>query len=486
MSVVKYQGLVPTGLPQRKPYLNLTLPERQALNGVVGIPPMGGPGGPGGPDGPGGPGGPPGGPGGPPGGGAEQATIFIKDGELSQESAQQYLYGGKVDASSGKGLRIVAYKGDIGGIYVEGSSSDFTLEDSAISLSGDGMGLGGKVAGFGVSDHGHLTVKNCVVDMNGASRTACSNGQSGILKVYDSMMISHGAPYGEDAPEGSPKMGPPAALEIAGNCRTHCTVDHAFSYFYNSTIMTDGWAALSTDMAEGFVYMEANDCRVIATKSGYGAYADTCCHDVFNRCYFQTGCMAGIMAGICDMTFRDCVCDCGTYFVLMHCVMGQNSEVGDLVVKNSKIHSGKATVIIKSQNALIDMENTQVESDAGIFLHSVWNDDREATKVHGQEVYGIQVKLKDMEVKGDVLHEDPERRMHLYLTSAALIGAIQNAELEMDSGSRWYATGDSVVKLYGAPEEAQIDAPAGVTIQATGMEAGEYTLISGGKLIVTV
>jgi hypothetical protein len=305
------------------------------------------------------------------------------------------------------------------------------------------------------------------------------------MKVYDSVMISHGAPYGDDAPEGGPKMGPPAALEIAGNCRTHCTVDHAFSYFYGSTIMTDGWAALSTDMAEGFVYMEANDCRVIATKSGYGAYADTCCHDVFNRCHFQTGCMAGIMAGICDMTFRDCDCDCGTYFVLMHCVMGQNSEVGDLVVRDSRIHSKKATVLIKSQNALIDMERTKIQSDAGIFLHSIWNDDREATKVHGQEVYGIQVKLKDMDVTGDVLHEDPERRMHLYLTSSSLRGAIQGAELELDPGSRWTATGDSTVTLYGTVEEAQIDALPGVTITAKGAVPVDTTLPSGGHLIIT-
>jgi hypothetical protein len=412
-------------------------------------------------------------------------VVFIKDGKLEPDSAKEFCYGGTVDASSGKGLRIVSYQGDVGGVYVEGGNSDFTLEDSAISLSGEGMGLGGKTAGFGVSDHGRLTVKNCIVDMNGMSRTACSNGQSGIMKVYDSVMISHGAPYGDDAPEGGPKMGPPAALEIAGNCRTHCTVDHAFSYFYGSTIMTDGWAALSTDMAEGFVYMEANDCRVIATKSGYGAYADTCCHDVFNRCHFQTGCMAGIMAGICDMTFRDCDCDCGTYFVLMHCVMGQNSEVGDLVVRDSRIHSKKATVLIKSQNALIDMERTKIQSDAGIFLHSIWNDDREATKVHGQEVYGIQVKLKDMDVTGDVLHEDPERRMHLYLTSSSLRGAIQGAELELDPGSRWTATGDSTVTLYGTVEEAQIDALPGVTITAKGAVPVDTTLPSGGHLIIT-
>ena len=93
--------------------------------------------------------------------------------------------------------------------------------------------------------------------------------------------------------------------------------------------------------------------------------------------------------------------------------------------------------------------------------------------------------MRDMTVTGDILHEDPERDCRVYMTSTCLTGAIQNAYVSMDQGSRWYATGDSNVILSDTVETAQIDAPAGVTIHAKAADgAGEYTLSSGGKLIV--
>ena len=74
--------------------------------------------------------------------------------------------------------------------------------------------------------------------------------------------------------------------------------------------------------------------------------------------------------------------------------------------------------------------------------------------------------------------------LFMYLFSSSLTGAIRNAALEMDSGSRWFATGDSTVTLYGSIELAQIDAAPGVTITASGTAGAEIDLPSGGKLVV--
>ena len=71
------------------------------------------------------------------------------------------------------------------------------------------------------------------------------------------------------------------------------------------------------------------------------------------------------------------------------------------------------------------------------------------------------------------------------MTSTCLTGAIRNANLIMDQGSRWYATGDSSVVLGSDVETAQIDAPAGVTITAKAASGqGTYPLSSGGTLVV--
>lgn len=467
----------------RQPYELKSIHELRAWNLGPDAPPFVEPG-QGGPDGPGGPGGP-----GDPGGmpmptGDSGPALYFKDGQLDREkSLTKYMYGGKISGDKAEDLRIVSYGGGVGGVFAEGAGTNLTVENSTISLSGSGGGPGGANCGAGVDKGAQLTLKNVQIITNGGhSATSC--GGASVLRVYDSVLASQGSPFGEDAPEGSPKMGPPAPLEIQGNNRAHCTVEKSYSYFNNSTIITDGWAALSTDMAKGFVYLEANDCRVVATKSGYGAYADYGCHDMFRRCRFDTGCMAFICAGNADGTFIDCDCECGTYFAMIHCVMGLPVEVGEVTVRGGSIHSKSPVYIVKSQNAILDMKDTKVSSDSGVLVHSILNDDPDTTKVRGLKVYGIHVKMEGMDVTGDIIHEDPEREMRVYLTGTQLKGAIVDAALIMDKGSHWTATGDSRVTLGCDIEDYQIDALPGVTITAKGGEAGVYELASGGKLVV--
>ena len=179
-------------------------------------------------------------------------SLHIKDGKV--EAKAETVYGGEVSDTQAEDLRIVSYAGNVGGVYAEGADTDYTVEGAVISLSGDGAGLGEQSAGAGVGSGAKLTLRDVLIDVHGLSRTATSASGGSVLKVYDSVLNSHGAPYGADAPEGSPKMSPPAPLEIQGNNRTHCTVQNSYSYFYNSIISCDGWAALSTDASAGFVY----------------------------------------------------------------------------------------------------------------------------------------------------------------------------------------------------------------------------------------
>ena len=412
-------------------------------------------------------------------------AVFIKDGKYRPDlSESACLYGGSVTDEKAGGVRIVSYSPSIGGIYAEGAGT-YTVENSAISLSGDGMGLGGRTSGVAVSDNATLIVKNCVVDTVGANRCASSAGQHSVLKVEDSVLISHGAPYGDDAPNGGyTDDGPPAPLEILGNCRTHCTVDNSYSYFDRCKVVCDGWAALSTDASMGFVYLEANDCDVYATKNGYGAYADFCCHDKFKNCRFHVAKQGIIMGGQATGYFEDCRLDCGTYLALIHCVMGTPVEVGELTLKNCTVKCGAEAVKVRSQNAIIDFTNSVVESDKGILVASEFNADPFTTKVRGAKVYGIHVNLNSMLAKGDIIHADHERSMTVNLRSTVYEGAVKNANLTMDRGSRWTATGDSQVVFGCDIDLSQIDAPEGVCIKARGASSGEYALASGGRLVV--
>ena len=452
-----------------------------------------GPGGPGG-EGPGGPGGEgPGVPGGMPESWPEFAALEVKNGKIV--SRDEALSGDCTDHSA-KNLCLDLNRKDMGGIYVSGEGSDFTVEHANIRISGEGQGLGGKLSGAAVEDHATLTLKDCRINMDGKIRCATSAGGDSVLKVYDSMLVSHGDPWPVDEKEVTWVIGPgmakpPVFLEIEGNMRTHCTVMNSESYFYHSTIIADSWAALSTDAAGDRVYLEANDCNVITTRSGYGTYADTGCHCVLNRCNIDVQNMAAIVAGESSVKLNDCTAKCGSYVVLNHVVgggpMGDTifTQVSGIDIVGGKYQCVDPAVIVKSCNSDILIDGAQVESQCGVLVKSRVNDDPCAPNPEGREVYGIHVTLKNMNTENSILHEDPNRRMTVSLENTALVGAITGGVLlSLDGASRWTANADSNVVLNGDVALEQLDAVSGVTITAVGGEAKTVTLPSGGSLVV--
>jgi uncharacterized protein YegP (UPF0339 family) len=260
---------------------------------------------------------------------------------------------------------------------------------------------------------------------------------------------------------------------------------NSFSYFNNCKVICDGWGALSTEVAEGFVYLEANNCEVIATKKGYGAYSDPGCHVYLNDCTFDVGAMAGILAGECDMTFNNCDSKCGSYFALIHNVNGVPEEVSTLIVNGGSIITGKELVLVKSQNTWIEFIGVDVDAGNNMLVHSIKSDDPCAT-IPGKDPYGVNVTFRDMNLEGNMMNEDPERAMWVSMESVTYKGSLTNVNLSMDIASKWIATGDSTITLTSDLYLSQIDALKGVVITAQGSEAGEYGLESGGKLIVKV
>lgn len=413
------------------------------------------------------------------------AAVHIKNGSYEEAlSNPDVVYGGTIDDHNINDLKVVAYNGNEGAIYAEGAGTDVTVDTAYISLAGDGDGIGGPASGASVKYNGRLTLKNVVINTTGRTRYATAAEEGSVLKVYDSVIWSHGIPFGEDYERPSALMStPPPGLEIDGNTRTHCTMTNSASYFYNSKIICDGWAALSTEASDGYVYLEANDCDIVCTKDGYGNYADPGCHVRFNRCSFDMSRMTAILAGNSDMVFTDCDSTCGTYFVLSHCVNGWPEETSDLDIIGGRIRTKKEAILVKENNIVIHMNDVDIASECGILVHAKRSDDPCATPTD-ELAYGVNVILTDMDAKGDLIHEDDTREMWISLESTQLEGAIRGANLKMDIGSKWLATADSVVTLIGEMSPAQIDALEGVTIRAKGSQKATFDLASGGVLIV--
>jgi hypothetical protein len=364
---------------------------------------------------------------------------------------------------------------------VEGAGPEYIIANADIELSGDGAGLAGMSTGAAADKYGKLVLRNVNITTTGSSRGATSATNYATLEVYDSTLIAHDAPFEPDYTASPQKK----QLEIDGNSRTHVTMSNGYSFFYNSTIIADGWGALSTDAASEAVYLEANNCTVKTIKSGYGAYADILCYDVFNNCDFDTADMAIIMAGESEAVFRDTKADCGTYFALLHCVTGSPTEVSTLTVDGGEITCKSPVAIIKSHNVVLSFDDVKLATESGVLIKSAISEDPNATPVEGQKVYGIHATFKSMDAVGDIVHEDSERTMAVYLECATLKGAVKHAYLTMDNHSRWIATADSKVTILGDVNLSQIDAPAGVTINAVADESGTYTLEGGGQLILS-
>jgi hypothetical protein len=287
-----------------------------------------------------------------------------------------------------------------------------------------------------------------------------------------------------------PRIGPgmmeaPAPLGLKGTSRTHLTMGNSKSYFYNSTIIADGWGALSTDDTGGNVYLEANNCDIQVRHSGYGTYADFGATVVINNSKMTTATYTGIIAGSGKIVLNNIDGKSGGNAVMIHSVMGDPAEVASLAITGGTITTSNAVVLVKSANADVSIDNASLASGSGTLIQSVVNEDPYATQVGGYPVAGVKTILRNSTLAGNIIHQDSARPMSVALIHASLHGAIRNAAVALDAGSRWTATADSNLTLLEVANVASIDAPSGVTISAMGGTLrGRHVLASGGILNV--
>ena len=420
------------------------------------------------------------------------AAIYVEDGQyLADRSTSKHVSGGAVGDTSAEGMSIKADKQDFSGVFVRGEKSIFELSDATLELDGDGtndfLGLGSGVMAEGGST---VILKNVNITMNGVIAAGTIATRDAVMRVYDSEIRANGGTLPDDfVPVIGPGMKtPPAPLGITGTARTNVTMGNAKSYFYNSTIIAEGWGALSTDACGGDVYLEANNSDIIVNNSGYGIYSDNGCKVVINDSRIKSATFGGILAGVAYLELNNTEVDAVQSSMMIHSVMGRPSESASIRVKGGTHVSKEATFLVKSANLELSIDGANLQPANGNLIRSIVNDDSNATKVNGAETPGIKVTLKNMTLNGNILHEDiKDRNMAVSLVDTQLTGAVSGAELELDEGSKWTATGDSQVSIQRLDDLDQIDALPGVAIMLVGnshpMLANVNTLRSGGTLV---
>ena len=419
--------------------------------------------------------------------------LYVRDGSL-QPLGQEGTISGEITSESARSLLLHCDVPTVNGIYADGESH-FQVQEGEICLNGDCINdFGGNRAGVQVMGQADMTLEDCKIHVSGALRSCLMADEYASLTVRNCELACAGGEPGPDHPGRKVPGGPgmlqaPPSMEVDGHSRLCLIAGNAHARFYNCSVKSDAWAALSTDASWGDTYLEANHCDITVERPGYGTFADEGALVVMNDCRIKTASHCGMVCGNAKLQFHRCTLHSGRHGVFMFAIMAKNgAQLAELTVDSCTVSAKEIPFLIRGTNAYLDIRSTELHSDSGVLLKTEIFRDPMASKASPDEpLYGVKAVFSDMELQGDILHEDIERPMALRYFHSRHVGAIRNANIQLDKASRWFATADSVVRLVGSFVPGQIDGAEGVAIRMSCpelTERQEIPLPSGGKLLI--
>ena len=436
----------------------------------------------------------------PPGGGGgggdaapDTAAIVITDG--AEDTAAEYVpgaYSDRITQEGGlltiEGLDLTSGDYTFNGLVITGPDSRVRLKKSTIRLGTDSPATDEDTGGAATNiDNGAvLYISDSQLQVDGAARYVTANYNDATLIVNNSTVTSTGSN------ENTAAVSEPfsnEALLISGTARANFSIGATKTYYFDSTCTAEGWAALSTDSATGNgLDLYAYNTEGVAENGGYATYADTNCRvwlygsrlsageigciisksgqihayssskaDESVMQYHEgqavsadTSIIGGrnaVMIHAPDMMGQGLMAaDCGTFYAEDTQIATDDTlkstkdyyDYGDGVGAYIDYVSGDI-FLIRSTSANIDLKNVQLSSYNNVLVHTVLNSDSMGNFLSagdGDQVRPVAVTMEDMDVSGDILHEDYQRRMTVELENTTLTGRVVSGT--MDSwNSRW-------------------------------------------------
>ena len=331
-------------------------------------------------------------------------------------------------------------------------------------------------SGVDAANEAVVHIDNVYMQVDGRQRYVDSSLNNSTTIINDSYFVSTG-----DAASYTDDISVPfsnEALLIDGGARTNFSIGESDAYYFNSTVIAEGWATLSTDACGG-LNLIAYNTTAKALNGGYATYADFNCHvQLFGstleaaeigaiisksgRVTALDGASAG--ADILAMnkgakTSKGTVLTGGRNAVMIHApdMMGSGLgavDYGFFTAKNSTLATSKKlhgtfdystygdevqkyvdyisgdVILVKSTSANIELDHVEMDSYNGVLVHSVLNSDRmgnflAAGDNTNPKVKPISLSMVNMKVTGNILHDDYQRNMEVSLADVDLTGAIR-------------------------------------------------------------
>lgn len=497
-----------------------------------------------------------------------EAAIVITDG--AEDTASEYepgKYSDLLKVEDGvitiDGLELTDDGYTFNGLVATGPDTVVRLNKANIRLSVGAETDGSETGGAAVNiDNGttlYLSDSSLVVD--GAARYVTAAYNDATLVVNNSTVHSTGS-NAMTAQVADPFSN--EALLISGTARANFSIGATQTYYFNSVCTAEGWAALSTDSATGNgLDLYAYNTEGIAENGGYSTYADTNC-----RVWLYGSRMAAAEIGVIIsksgkveampasaapdevMTYNEgetvqadstvlggrnavmihapdmmgqglYAADCGTY-IQEGGLLGTTTEYvstkdyydyGDAVGAYIDYVSG-SVFLIRSTSANITLKGAEMESYNNTLFHTVLNADSMGNFLasgDAGQANPVAISLEDMDVSGDIRHEDYHRNMTVELKNTTLSGNIISGTmaswnetwaeygavnwvvdesydeegtvaLTLGEGATWNVTGESTLERLTVAEDAVINGEVTLDGEVILPEPGE---IYEGSIVVT-
>ena len=490
------------------------------------------------------------------------AAIVITDGaentDAEYEPGAYSSYLSNVDGVlTIDGLELTSGDYTFNGLVATGPDSVVRLQKCTIRLDVDSPATDDDTGGAATNiDNGAtLYISDSELVVDGAARYVTANYNDAKLIVNNSTVTSTGS--NDNTADVSDPFSNEALL-ISGTARANFSIGATQTYYYDSVCTAEGWAALSTDSATGNgLDLYAYNTEGIAENGGYSTYADTNCRVWLYGSRLtaaEIGCIISkngqihsygsdsapedvmqyhegkavsvdssivggrnaVMIHAPDMMGQGLMAaDCGTFYAENTTLATDNdlrstkdyNDYGEAVGAYIDDVSGDI-FLIRSTSADIQLKHVTMDSYNGVLVHTVLNADSMGNFLaagDGEQVNPVAVTMEDMDVSGDILHEDYQRQMTVDLENTTLTGNLVSGTMDswnaqwadygevnwvvddsfdadygialtVGNGATWNVTGDSSLKSLTVMEGGTVQGDITLDGEPLNPEPGEtYT-----------
>jgi len=346
--------------------------------------------------------------------------LFVDGGKIVEESSvTSALVGGVYDAKSASGITITSNNELFDGIII--NNTDYNVSNVTMTANGaGGDDFTGYGAGIAVTGKSRVEIDNFNFTAIGPLRhsvfTGGTNEKDNIAVIVKNSFLKTDGSVGT-VPAGAGMSSVPWMLGIEpyGHVRTQMIDGYADVTYENTTLLSDGWGVLSTDdvktpekYGDFAVKLNVKDSIVdITGTAGYGSYAIGACRNIFNNTVMGNSKYSTNKYGLTYALIAANEYSCGEFIngtnvTAKYGVMWHKNQTGITKVDGSRFNTNGANFLVKHCYPVINISNSQLNSDAGIIIQLMGSDDPGMGSTYFVEALDAKSIIKDK--KHDIYH----------------------------------------------------------------------------------